>query len=328
MDRAPRARGRAAAHLRRGRPRPRDHRDRRPGRQGRRAGASLREPEGLAAPAPDQPVRHREAHVHGVRGRLARRCGGQARRHPRHAAAGGHPREGEGAPQAQVGRGLAAEDGEQGTVSGAVLRRRRRRSHAPPRPALLAGRPGAVHHPPGRHHEGPADGDAQRRHVPDAGHRPRVDLHALADAQGRPRRSPRGRGRSHPGRGRDRARSRDGVLGERAAAEAPRRAHARRLPPRRAGRARHAARRSTSRCPRTRRSCSRATCRRTTSASRARSATTRATTRTPSRFRSSASARSRCAAMRSTPRSSSASRPPRTRGSARRRRGSSCRPSA
>ena len=158
-------------------------------------------------------------------------------------------------------------------------------------PALLAGRSRAVHHAPGGHHEGPADGRAQRRHVPDAGDRPRLDLHALADAQGRPRRSPRGRGWAHPRRSRDRARPGDRVLGERSAPEAPRRAHARRIPPRRAGRARQAARRSISRCPRTRRSSSRGTSRRTTSGSRARSATTRATTRTPSRSRSSASRR-------------------------------------
>ena len=49
VDRAPRARGRASAHLGRGRSRPRDHRDRRPRRQGRRSGAAVREPEGLEA---------------------------------------------------------------------------------------------------------------------------------------------------------------------------------------------------------------------------------------------------------------------------------------
>ena len=49
------------------------------------------------------------------------------------------------------------------------------------------------------------------------------------------------------------------VLGERAAAEAHRRADGRRLPARRAGGARARASPSTSRCPRTRRSCSRAT---------------------------------------------------------------------
>ena len=48
----------------------------------------------------------------------------------------------------------------------------------------------------------------------------------------------RGDGRAARGRGRARARPGHRVLGERAAAEAHRRAHARRLPPRRAGRAR------------------------------------------------------------------------------------------
>ena len=65
--------------------------------------------------------------------------------------------------------------------------------------------------------------------------------------------------RADPGRGRARPRPDHRVLGERAAAEAHRRAHARRLPARRAGRARARASPSTSRCPRTRRSCSRAT---------------------------------------------------------------------
>ena len=56
-----------------------------------------------------------------------------------------------------------------------------------PDPALLARRPGAVHHAPGRDHEGPAHRRAQRRHVPDAEDRPALDVHALADAQGRAR---------------------------------------------------------------------------------------------------------------------------------------------
>ena len=61
---------------------------------------------------------------------------------------------------------------------------------------------------PGRHHEGPEDGSPQRRHVPHAGRRQELDLHALADAQGRPCRPARVRGRADPGRGGDRARSR------------------------------------------------------------------------------------------------------------------------
>ena len=123
-------------------------------------------------------------------------------------------------------------------MPGGLLRGGRRRPRPAPDPALLAGRPGAVHHAAGGDHEGPEDGRPQRRHVPDAGDRPALDLHALADAQGRARRPARGRGRAHPGRGRDRARSRHRVLGERPAPEAHRRAHARGFPARRAGRAR------------------------------------------------------------------------------------------
>ena len=83
----------------------------------------------------------------------------------------------------------------------------------------------------------PHTGVAQRRHVPDAGDRRPLDVHALADPQGRPRRLPRDR-RQDPGRRRARARPGDRVLGERAAPEAHRRAHARGLPEGRAGRAR------------------------------------------------------------------------------------------
>ena len=142
-----------------------------------------------------------------------------------------------GLQQAQVGRRLAREDGRQGRVPGDRAARRRRRPRPPADPALLAGRPGAVHHAPRRDHARPADRRPQRRHVPDAGRRPEHDLHALADPQGRPRRLPRDR-RPHRGRRRARARPDHRVLGERAAPEARRRAHDRRLPARRLGRAR------------------------------------------------------------------------------------------
>ena len=53
-----------------------------------------------------------------------------------------------------------------------VLHGRRRRPRPAADPALLAGRPGAVHHAPGRDHAGSAQRHAQRRHVPDAEDRP------------------------------------------------------------------------------------------------------------------------------------------------------------
>ena len=85
----------------------------------------------------------------------------------------GASREGPRAPEAEVGRGLAAEDrSRRRACQEVVLRGRRRRSRAAADPALLAGRPGAVHHAPGGHHEGPEHGHPQRRHVPDAGDRP------------------------------------------------------------------------------------------------------------------------------------------------------------
>ncbi len=114
----------------------------------------------------------------------------------------------------------------------------------------------------------------------------RDDVHALAGAQGRPRRLARGR-RPHRGRGRARARPRHRVLGERAAAEAHRRVHARRLPPRRAGRAgqgRHRGSRGAGAGGDRARGRDRG---RTSSATRGRSATTPATTRRRSRSPSS-----------------------------------------
>ena len=129
----------------------------------------------------------------------------------------------------------------------------------------------------------PEHGDAQRRHVPDAEARRALDVHALADAQGRAHGLPRD-GRAARGRRRARARPRDRLRGERAAPEAHRRVHARGLPARRARRARAGRRRSTSRCRRTPRSSSRATSNRATRRSRGRSATTRATTRRPEPF--------------------------------------------
>ena len=153
-----------------------------------------------------------------------------------------------GPEEAEVDRRLAAEDGLARREPGGRAHRRRRRPRPAPDPALLARRPGAVHHAPGRDHEGPAHRRPQRRHVPDAEDRRALDLHALADPQGRPRRLPRHR-REDPGRRRARARPGHGLLGERAAAEAHRRVHARRLPQGRAGRARARRRPSTSRCP-------------------------------------------------------------------------------
>ncbi len=87
LDRAPRARGRADPRRRRGRPEARDHRDRRPDGEGRRAGSPVRAPEGLRAAAPDQPVRHRAADVPRLRRRAARRRRRQARGRARDAAA-------------------------------------------------------------------------------------------------------------------------------------------------------------------------------------------------------------------------------------------------
>ena len=55
---------------------------------------------------------------------------------------------------------------------------------------------------PGGHHEGPEHRRPQRRHVPDAGDRPELHVHALADAQGRARGPARLGGRPHPRRGR------------------------------------------------------------------------------------------------------------------------------
>ena len=224
-----------------------------------------------------------------VRRREARRRRGEARGHPRHAAAAGPPGEGQGASEAEVRGGLDAQDGVEGAVPGGLPRRGRRRPRAAAGPALLARRPRAVHHAPGRHHEGPEDGRPQRRHVPHAGHRPELDVHALADAQGRPRRPARVRGRPDPRRGRPGARPGHGVRRVRAPPAPHRRADARRVPPRRAGRARPLQDRGPRGAgergdrPRGNRRAGRRRDR------RSRSATTPATTRTPRSSRSSGS---------------------------------------
>ena len=159
-----------------------------------------------------------------------------------------------------------------------------------PDPALLARRSRAVHHAAGGDHARPAQRRPQRRHVPHAGRRPLDDVHALADPQGRPRRLARDRG-PHPGRRRARPRPDHRVLGERAAAEAHRRADARRLLPRRAGRPREGRHRRP-RGARQRRDRARGLHRaRTSSAPKGRSATTPATTRRRSRSPSSTSRR-------------------------------------
>ena len=175
--------------------------------------------------------------MHGLRRRAARRRRGQARGRARDAAAAGTGGQGARPEEAEVDRGLAAEVGLARRQPGDRAHRRRCRPRPAPDPALLARRPGAVHHAPGGDHEGPAHRRPQRRDVPDAEDRRTLDLHALADPQGRPRRLPRHR-RADPGRRRARPRPGHRLLRERAASEAPRRVHARRLPPGRAGRAR------------------------------------------------------------------------------------------
>ena len=232
-----RARGRARSRRRRGRPRPRGHRDRRPHRQVRWACAPVREPEGRAASAADQPVRHGAAHVPRLRRRAPRRHRRAARGRARDAAAAGADGQGARPQETEVDRRLAPEDGLPRRLPGDRADRRRHRSRPAPDPALLARRSRAVHHAPRGDHEGSEERRPQRGHVPDAEDRRPLDLHALAAAQGRARRLPRDR-RAHPGRGRARARPDHRLLGERAAAEAHRRADARGLPQGRARRAR------------------------------------------------------------------------------------------
>ena len=211
-----------------------------------------------------------------------------------HAAAGAR-RQGAQARDAQVDRRLAPKSVSKGAVPGGRAHGRRRRPRRAADHALLAARPGAVHHAARRDHEGPRDRRAERRHVPHAEGRPALDLHALADPQGRPRRPARRARRAHPGRRRARARPGHRLLGERAAAEARRRADGRRLPQGLGRAARHVQ----DRRPRgagERRDRARGVGRRERHrAWRGRSATTRATTR---RRRSSRSSGSRAITMR------------------------------
>ncbi len=165
-----------------------------------------------------------------LRRRAARRRRRPARGGARADAAAGARREGAQARHAQVDRGLRPEDGVEGPLPGGRPGRGRGRPRRAPDHALLAARPGAVHHPPRGHHAGSRDRRAERRHVPDAEGRPPVDVHALAGAQGRPRRPARGARRADPGRGRARPRPGHRLRRERAAAEARRRDDGRRLP--------------------------------------------------------------------------------------------------
>ena len=119
-------------------------------------GAPVRERQGLVAPAADQPVRDRAPDVHGVRRADARRRRAAARRRARDAAAAGPRGEGEGAAEAEVDRRLAAEDRAQRPVAGGRPHGRRRRSRPAADPALLAGRPRAVHHAARGDHARPA----------------------------------------------------------------------------------------------------------------------------------------------------------------------------
>ncbi len=177
----------------------------------------------------------------------ARRRRGEARGRARADAAAGDRRQAPRPREAQEPRRLVAEDRLARAVPGDRARPAR------PRPAadhdVLAVRRRPVHHPALGDHEGPADGRPQRRHVPAAQVRRPDDRPALADPQGRGRGLARGR-RAHGGRDRARNRSDHGLLRLRAAAEARRRAHARRVPARASRSSSCSARPSTCRCPR------------------------------------------------------------------------------
>ena len=173
----------------------------------------------------------------GVRRRAPRRRRREAVAGARDAAARRPRGEGARAEDAQVDRRLEAEGRPERRVPGGGAARRRRRPRRSAGDDLLARRCRAVHHAAGRDHARPADRQQECRHVSDAGPRPAVDGHALAAAQGRPRRLHVQR-RTARGRRRARARSGHRLLGERAAAEAHRRVHARGVPARCAGRAR------------------------------------------------------------------------------------------
>ena len=173
--------------------------------------------------------------MHGARRRAAGRPRRAGLRRPRDDAAGGLHRQDPRAREAEVDRRLPAEGGRLRPMPGG--RARSAVARLAPDHDLLARRRRPLHHAPGRHHERPADRDAQRRHVPRAEVRRDDDGHALADPQGRCVGLAR-HGRAD-GRG-DRARDRPGHLlhGVGAAPQAHRRVHARRLPAWRAGRAR------------------------------------------------------------------------------------------
>ena len=212
-------------------------------------------------------------------------------RRARDAAAAGSRREGQEPGEAEVDRGLDAEE--------RPLRPLRRKSSSTGDDVDLGRLPIQTCWPedaapfitlPAVITRDPRDGHAQRRHVPHAGARAARDGDALADPQGRADGLPRDR-RPARGGGRARARSRDRVRRLRAAPEARRRVHARRLPQGRAGRARPL-QDGRPRSPRQRRDRARGLRRAgRPRRRRGRSATTPATTPASSRSRSSTSRR-------------------------------------
>ena len=307
-----------------GRPRPRDHRDRRPDREGRRPGAPVRERQGLAPPAAHQPVRHRAADVPGVRRRAARRRRGEARKPSR----------------CSRRRGSSTRCGRSASSSRSPTRCPRRSPKARCQEVVLTGDDVDLDVLPIQRCW-PGDPapfitlPAVITRDPNTGVR-NVGMYRMQKID---RRSTFMHWQIHKDGRADLLAAPDGTIPVAVALGLdPVTAYSASAPlPKHIGElmvagflkgssrsSSSSARRSTSRCPRTPRSCSRGPSRATTSGSRGRSATTPATTRRPRSSRSSGSARSRCDATRSTRRSSSASRRRRTSGSRRRPSGSSC----
>ena len=276
---------------------PRDRRDRRPRGQGGRPGTAFRERRGLDPSGRDQRVRLPPADAAGPRDRLVAGVGRAARFLPRSEAAGRDPRQAQGAPEGRGAGERLSEDRPERTVPGGRRDGRRGGSGDAARPDLLAAGRRALHHAAARDHEGSGHRQDERRHVPDAGLRPRDDRHALAEAQGRGRPGARLRARRAPdgSRRRDRLRSGDRLL--RRSRRCPRASRSSCSPGSCAARPCRSSRRRPSTCscrPRPR-SCSRGTWTRRSAGAKGRSATTPGSTRSTTTFRSSTSRRSRAA---------------------------------
>lgn len=182
------ARGRAQAHQGRGRPLSGGRRDRRPGEQGGRARAALRERQGRVHAPGHECLRDRPAAAEGARAEVVRRHQRQDRRPPQARAAARLRRGARGVREARLDGARTAEEGEVGQRPRAGGRpHRRRRGPGSAACALHLARGRRLLLQPGAHpHQAPGDRRTEPGALPAPAPRPAHHRDALADPQGQP----------------------------------------------------------------------------------------------------------------------------------------------